>query len=312
MKKYQLTFLLLLTAVTVLHAQNVLQTQNSAYLIPRHIFVGDSAVLVLPLHSSAQSSSQNSADIVLMPTDANFPLDANIDFHRIILERRVRGSRLMIEFTAFVPGVLELPPIEIGGERFTGLSVTVNSIIDSRSQPMLSGPASALAMPGTAFMIYGSMAAIVFLILLSIWFVLKGRAFFQKLKEKWKLKRLFISMKKTEKRLHRAILKGIDKRVILDKLSEEFRVFLSLFTANNCRAMTAREFEKLPPDFFPSQEYSARFLGGFFQTCDTLRFSGADIDQEKIFLLLGDLRRFLDETENAEKEKNKQEEEKAA
>jgi len=302
-KYYRLTlFLLFLATGTVLHAQ------SGAYLIPRHIFVGDAAVLVLPL----PALQQEAADVVLLPSDAGFPLDANIDFHRVILERRLRGSRLMIEFTAFVPGLLVLPTIEIDGERFGGLSVTVNSIIDSRSNPMLSGPASTLAMPGTAILLYGSMAAIIFLILLSIWFFLRGRTFIQKLKEKWKLKRLFVSMKKTEKRLHRAMLKGIDKRVILDKLSDEFRVFLSLFTASNCRAMTARDFEKLPPDFLPAPEYSARFLSGFFHSCDVLRFSGANIEQAEILRLLDDLRRFLEETENAEKEKNNKGEEQAA
>jgi hypothetical protein len=319
MKKNSLIILFLLIISAISYAQNVSQNQNGAYLIPRLIYVGDPAVLVLPLQNisllpgESQSAKSHNGITELKPEDVNFPFDENIDFRRVILERHVKGgSRLMIEFTAFVPGVLELPPIEIGGERFAGLTVTVNSMIDSRSPRMLSGPASSLAMPGTAVLLYGSIAAVVFLILLSIWFVFKGRAFLKKLKEKWMMKRLFISMRKTEKRLHRAMLKGIDKRVILDKLSEGFRAFLSLFTAGNCRAMTAREFEKLPPDFFPAQEYGADFLSGFFKTCDTLRFSGADIEQAEILRLLGDLRRFLEETENAEKEKNKQEEEKAA
>jgi len=301
MKKYVLTILFLILTAAVF-------AQNNVYLIPRMIYVGDPAVLVLSLPPAAQDAP----DIVLIPADANFPFDADIDFHKITLERRTRGSRLTIEFTAFVPGLIELPAVEIGGARYAGLSVTVNSIIDSRSVRLLSAPASALAMPGTAILLYGSMGAIIFLILLSVWFVLKGRSFLKKLKEKWKLKRLFVSMKKTEKRLQRAIVKGIDKRVILDKLSEEFRDFLSLFTANNCRSMTAREFEKLPPDFLPAQQYSSAFLGSFFRSCDMLRFSGANIEQREILRLLGDLRRFLDETETAEKEKNNQVEEIAA
>ena len=87
---------------TISYAQN-----TGAYLIPRQIFVGDPATLVLPL----PPAEQNSADIVITSPSEYLPSDPNIDFHRIILERRIVGSRLLIEFTPFVPGTLELPVI---------------------------------------------------------------------------------------------------------------------------------------------------------------------------------------------------------
>ena len=282
-------------------AQNAFFQYDNAYLIPRHIFVGDSATLVLPL----PAVSENMPDIVLTSDVPYFPYDADIDFHKIILERRRSESRLLIEFTAFAPGVLEFPVIEIAGIYFSGIVVTVNSIIDNRSSPVLSGPAGSLAMPGTAFLLYAVMAGIVFFILFSIWFLLKGKQLAQKMSEKWKRWKHFVSIKFTEKRLSRAVLRGVNKRLILDKLSEEFRVFLSFLTGVNCRAMTAREFGKLSLDVFATQNLNASFLLNFFRRCDELRFSGHDIKQQEILRLLAYLRSILSALEKTNREKIK-------
>jgi hypothetical protein len=301
MKKYSFFILFIFIITCALYAQN-----KGAYLIPRQIYVGDSASFVLPLPVSPQDE-----DFVITSYDIDLlPSDSNIDFHRIILERRTTGSRLIIEFTPFAAGVLELPDIEIGGDYFSGFTVTVNSLIDGRSAPVLSSAASALAMPGTAVMLYGSMGAIVFFILLTLCFIFKGRAALNKLREKLKRRRLFKSIRNTERRLYRALLKGAEKRKILDKLSHEFRLFLSILTGNNCSTMTAREFielfSKLPKDLFSTQEDGAYFLGSFFRQCDELRFSGSDIDEQAIFYLLSELHNFTCALENKEKDKNRE------
>jgi hypothetical protein len=263
--------------------------------------VGDPASFVLPLPASSQNE-----DFVINSYDSDsLPSDPDIDFHRIILERRTTGSRLIIEFTPFTAGVLELPGIEIGGEFFSGYTVMVNSILDSRSAPVLSAAAPALAMPGTAAMIYGSMAVIVILVLFTIWFVFKGKAVLNKLREKWKRRRLFKSIHNTEKQLYKAVQKGAKKRKILDKLSDEFRSFLSILTGKNCMVMTAREFTVLftefPQELFSVREDSASFLGDFFRRCDKLRFSGTEIDAQDIFSLLSELHNFTNMLEGEEK-----------
>ena len=263
---------------------------NGAVLIPRAVYVGDPAALILSL----PGTPVDMGDIIITPPRR---AETDIDIHRIALERRITGSRLVIEFTAFKPGIIELPDLEINGEIFSGISVTVNSIIQTgASAPELSRPASSLAMPGTALLLYSSMIIIILLLLLSIWFVLKGRAFMRKFIARWKLWRLFVSIKNTEKHLYRSLLRGENKRDILDVLSEEFRTFLSFFTGFNCRAMTAREFEKLP-------DMDSNFLGDFFQHCDQLRFSGEEINSDEIMRLLDNLRFFLGQIEKTKNEK---------
>jgi len=293
----------------IAHAQNA-----GAYLVPRRIFIGDPAVLVLPLPGLSfspdlSSGGQIYSDIVLTPLSPDFPLHANIDFQKITLERRPNESRLLIDFTAFVPGILELPVIEIGGERFSGLTITVNSIIDDRSSVVLSAPASSLAMPGTALMLYGTMTAIIIFILLAIWFVFKGRVLLEKFSEKWKIWRLFVTIRITERRLYRAVLKGANKRLILNKLSDESRLFLSILSGYNCRAMTAREFQELPFGHLKLREIDPLFLSNFFRRCDELRFSGVFINPDEVLQLLADLRDFVVTLEKAKKEKPLQREE---
>jgi len=268
---------------------------RDAMLIPRIVYVGDKATLVLTLPGAAQDT----ANIVLSGQSLNILNNENIDFHRIVLERRVSGSRLLIEFTAFIPGPLELPVIEIGEERFAGLTVNIDSLLSKSSGYVLSEPASSLVMPGTALMLYGTMAGFALFILFAVWFIFKGRRYLQKWAVVWKQWRLFSSAKNMEKRLQKALLKGANKRLILDKISSEFKIFLSFLTGINCRAMTSREFEKLA-------EYNPVFLKDFFRKCDELRFCGAEINQDDVLLLLADMRHFADEFEKARKEKHVQ------
>jgi hypothetical protein len=296
MRKIALFAFIYSVIICTANAQN-----TGAYLIPRQIFVGDRAILVLPLSGETEKYE----DIILTSDNRrlngnNFPLHENIDFHRIILERRIGRSRLLVEFTPFVTGILELPVIEIGGEHFTGLTVTVNSVIDSRSSLMLSGPASSLVMPGTAVMIYGIIALLIIFIILTIWFFLKGRVFFNNWIEKWKRWKLFVSMKLTEKSLYKSVLRGEDKRIILDRLSEKFRIFLSVLTGINCRSMTANEFKRPPNSMYRGANPS--FLHNFFCSCDELRFSGVNVNSQDVLNLLDDLRSFLVALENYKEE----------
>jgi hypothetical protein len=283
-----LTLFILLCAVS--RAQN-----TGSYLLPRIAYVGDRATMILPV---PELRGENS-NISLTQGLPDFPSDDGVDFHRITLERRESGSRLLIEFTAFVPGVLELPVIEIGGMIFSGLSVKISSIIDP-DKPILelSGPAPSLAIPGTAMMIYGAIASFTALAALAVWFMFNGRRYLSAWRAKWRQWNLFISMKLLEKRLYKKLFKGGNNREIIDRLSVEFRVFLSYLSGKNCRAMTASELEGLPAWF------DCVFLGKFFRRCDELRFSGGSVVTKDVFGLLSDMRNYIGTLEKAKKANN--------
>jgi len=289
----------------ILIAANSFAQSPGTILIPRHIYIGDPATLVLQLPAAVI----NYPDIVITAGSEFFPSDPDIDFHKITLEQRTSGSRLLIEFTPFITGYIELPAIEIGDRYFSDLTVTVNTLIDDKTSPVLSGHASTLAIPGTASIIYGSISILVFLLLFTFWFIFKGRAFIKRFTKKWKRRRQFNMMRKMEKRFQKEILDGEDKRIILDILSEEFRTFLSYLTGYNCRAMTANEFKNLPrmcPGHIITTEDRPYILQTFFKTCDDFRFSGANIVTENLIQLLSDMRVFIDTLENVKENEQKE------
>jgi hypothetical protein len=250
---------------------------SGAYMVPSKVYVGDRASLVLPLSGVA-------ADAEITP---GMPASPNIIIHHAAIERRPGGSFLTIEFSAYTPGILELPPLEIAGEQFSGLKIEISSILSGDESGMvLSAPALPLAIPGTSLLIYGSMSAAILLGLLVIGSLVWGRKRMKNWLAAWRRRWLIVSMLGTEKRLRRALMKGAARRAILDILSTEFRNFLACFTGENCRAMTAAEIACLA-------SMDGEFLGGFFSHCDAVRFSGGGINGGQILSMLGDLRRFL-------------------
>jgi hypothetical protein len=263
------------------------------------VYVGDRATLVIPLAGDTAGS-----EALVSLDERMFPFSPDMEFHRVVLERRPSGSRLLVEFAAFTTGLLELPPIEIGGERFAGLRVEISSLIGSgENDAVLSGPALPLAIPGTSLLVYGTMGGFVLLFLAALWTGIWGRRHFGGWILKWKRRRLIASMSGVEKRLRRTLLKEGNPRAILNTLSGEFRSFLSFFTGENCRAMTAKELGRLPPELLAWVESGGDFLSGFFRRCDELRFSGDEIAADDILAMLGDLRQFLKALDRAERGK---------
>jgi hypothetical protein len=304
LKKRDSVWLLVLVLIRVSAAAQDTRRNREPYLIPPVVYVGDRAALVIPLAGDGAAK-----DLVISFDAQHIPHSPDIDFHRVAMEWRPSGGRLMIEFAAFVPGVLELPPIEIGGERFAGLRVEISSILGSgESGAVLSGPAPPLAVPGASFLVYGTMSGFVLFLLLALWLGVWGRRRFKGWISRWKRRRLIVSMWGVEKRLRRVLLKEGRHRDILNSLSREFRSFLSFFTGENCRAMTAAELGRLSPELLAVERGGAQesgvFLGTFFRRCDELRFSGSDIAAGDVLGMLGDLRRFLKNLDRAERGKS--------
>ena len=250
--------------------------------IPRTVYVGDRAMLVLPLpeHSIA-------ADI---EPDPRIYASDDLEVHRIAIEKRGGGSRLLIEFTAYAPGRFTLPPFEAGGLLFSGLYLDISSVLADGEPPVLSGLAPPLSAPGTGFLVYGSMTLLIVLITAVLWVLLRGRPYLKRWLSVWRKRRLIFLLARCEKRMGKALAAGKSLRTILDSLSAEFRSFLSMFSGTNCFSMTPAEFEQcavLQP------ELDSGFLLRFFSRCDELRFAGSGIDSAEVQSLLGELRGFI-------------------
>jgi len=302
---FKLAVLLLIAAIPDARALDGAE----AHTVPATVFVGDRATLIVPVLDFPGLGD------VEMPA-ALIPESPNIDIHRVALERRPGGNRLAVEFAAFAPGVLELPPLEIAGTVFSGLTVEIASVLEAGEIPVLSPPAGPLAVPGTALLVYGTVAALVFLLLLVSAVSLKGHVWLKNLAAAWKRRRMLRLMLGVEKRLRKALAGGSPPRAVLDELSGEFRGFLSDLTGENCRAMTAGEIGRLaaargetPADGGPSGDTDSappyppfgaafRFPDGgfperFFAAGDRARFSGRPVDGGEISAAMDELREFL-------------------
>ena len=291
-------FFVLLLALACTGGAVFAQDRNTgAFLVPPRVYVGDRASLILPLPGFAVKENSETASAILADI-ASASID--IDIHRALLERRPVGSRLTVEFTAYAPGILELPPIVIAGEVFSGLKIEISSILEQgASGTVLSEPAPPLSIPGTSLLVYGSIISILCFLSLALWVLFWGRDRIKSWLASWEKKRLLIGMRRVEKHLRKTLAKGDDTyRNILDALSKEFRGFLSHFTGEHCRAMTAVEFANIELQIkdaaasLPSST-NREFLKDFFKRCDGIRFGGVEINKNDALLMLDELKQFL-------------------
>ena len=251
--------------------------RQAAYMIPPKVYVGDRASLVVPLQGFSANGNSANGNVEIPP--ARIPRSPDIDIYRVAIDRRPGGSRLTVEFSAFAPGILELPPLEIAGEVFSGLAVEISSILEpGETNALLSGPARPLAIPGTSLLVYGTLASAVVSLLLALWALLWGRRQVKDWAAAWKRRRLLVSMLGIEKRLRKALAKGNAPIELLDTLTGEFRAFLACYSGVNFRSMTAMEIGRLETAGGLTVIAGGGALGGFFGRCDEMRYSSREID----------------------------------
>lgn len=265
----------------------------NSYQIPQIVYVGDRAVLVVPLENPPPGQALSAGEAPSLP---------GLLIHRVELESRGERGRLLIDFTAYAPGILELPSFEIGGISFSGLRIEIASILGSGEEAaVFSPPAAPLAVPGTGVLIYGTLTALILLIPGAFWAFFRAPRRMKGRLKKRQRRRLLASLAGMERRLRRELARGntsaAQRGERLNSLTGEFRSFLGLFTGENCRAMTAGDFSRFSPsgEWLPGDSpLGDGFLENFFRRCDNLRFSGAGVSPEELGEILGELKLFIE------------------
>ncbi|MDR1804542.1 MAG: hypothetical protein LBQ94_13145 [Treponema sp.] len=236
---------------------------------------------------------------------------------RIELERRGGVSRILIDFIAYAPGTLILPPIEFPSQdaavpSLSGLEIQVASILNP-SQMILTEPAPPLAVPGTSLLVYGTLVFILLLLALGIAASIWGRHHFSNFFERLRRKYLLRNMRRFLRRLNRECRSetssnfetnsgNIDSQeknrtpaFYLTRLSTEFREFLTQFTGVNCRSLTAVEFSEIALNGmqFNGTQFQELTTGSapshlydLFHSWDILRFSGRGMEMADLFVAM--------------------------
>ena len=296
------------------------QTRTEApYLIPQIIFVGDSGRLIVSI-----GRAYARVEPFVWDNSDKLPETPDLVIRRIELERRSGVSRVLIDFVAYAPGTLSLPPIEFPQDAnvpsIMGLEVQVASILDP-SQMVLTEPAPPLAVPGTSLLVYGTLVLVLFLlamgIVISVWGRHHFRDFFEQLRRKYLLRKMrrFLHTLNHQCRFEVSSNfkinssgispheKSLAPAFYLTRLSTEFREFLTQFTGINCRSLTAVEFrgitfEELSPRFAPGPDY----LCDLFRSWDILRFSGRGMEMADLFVAMVETEKLLSTLDRAESE----------
>jgi hypothetical protein len=294
------------------------------YLIPETVYVGDRARLVIHLEAEFAGAP------LILEDPAKLPRQKDIRIHRLELDYRqgdrepggnIPGAaRLLVDFTPYAPGLLEIPPLPLtGGAKIEGFRVNIASVLGSGEEALvLSEPALPLAAPGTVPLILGAALGILLLFLGGIGGTFWARKNLGGILEIRRKRRLVALMGKAERRFRRRLSEdGRDCQAILGLVSAEFRNFLGCFTGYNCLAMSAGEFFALPPLFppnpagngagetagageaAPAAEPGGLFLGPFFRNLDRLRYSGEKPGIADVTGVLDEVRSFTGSLEKA-------------
>jgi hypothetical protein len=274
-------------------------------LIPRLVYVGDPARLVVEL-GSAVFPGELIEDPLLLPAARDLVIS------RVELETRQGRSRLLVDFTAYAPGRLEFPPIRVGPLVFSALEAEIASILDGEaagSGRVLSPPAPPLTAPGTMFFIYGSFAALI-LLAGGIAAARRSAPLIRRRLELRRRRRRFRALEKLFHRLAENLEEGRGSLEILEQLNREFRTFLAFISGKNCMTMVPAEFESLPDGAIPvappgestvdaegSTGFGGPWLRDFFRRTDTLRFRGGEAEAGETAEVLQAARGYLDERE---------------
>ncbi|MDR0411144.1 MAG: hypothetical protein LBH75_04135 [Treponema sp.] len=260
------------------------EAYEGAYMVPQTVYVGDRATLIVPLGASHAAAAVEPMNIDPPPPQTELVV------HKIAVERQKDGMHLIVEFTAFETGILELLPITVPGfaDEFR-LSVAIASLI-SPSTMSLSPPAPPLAVSGTAALLYGTSISLI----LAIFILVSARVFwvrqFLSLSVLFKNHLLIFSMKR---RLD-SLQKSPQKNKILDSLSAEFRLFLSRFFNTDCSALTADEFSSFPFLERTADHPQDSALRTIFRRLDSFRFNFNAESEDNVRAAIEDVSVFIE------------------
>jgi hypothetical protein len=261
---------------------------EGAFLIPQTVFVGDEGRLVVPLPPNLPLSVFRSVPAGTkgpVVITSGLPSDDDIIVKRIEIDRET--GRLSLDFVAFRPGVVDVPPVPVAG--VPRLTVSIASILErSGYSTVLSPPQKSLAAPGTFALIIGMATVLFVLAALAGIAVSYGPRHFKRLLEKIRVWFLRRKAKRAIRAVENALIGGrIGTKEGVAVVNKAFRGFLSAFYRKNYASYSAEDF--LTDKTFPD-EAVYRIFSGY----DRLRFSQASIEWEAVSAVAQETMSYID------------------
>lgn len=129
---------------------------GAGILVPREVFVGDSAELSFTT-GAFNAALEPGADVLVPLGDVAVSSDATIE--SVTARRGESSTTVVIRFVPWTPGLLRLPPFALKKIRVVPPPVRISSLAEKTGQTALDPPRSPLLVPGTTFVLYALCAA---------------------------------------------------------------------------------------------------------------------------------------------------------
>lgn len=285
---------------------NAPDTAKGSILIPQTVYVGDRAQLIVPLEPSKAATIREG---VIIDVSDRLPRSKDVVVLRVEFQRFEGGWRALVDFTAYAPGVVELPRIEAAGVALSGLSVPIASILDAEGGVAeLSPLEGALSAPGTALLVYGTVSFLIVTVLVGAFLFLRGPALIAEALERRRRALVARSMRRVTARLAEN-LDTTDPSEFISILFSELRSYLTYRTGVNYIALTPREFpaavaaepggSTLKGVYVRLEAKDGEFLEGLFRRGDEVRFGGSMATGSELRQALDRVIAFVDKVEAA-------------
>lgn len=262
---------------------------SSSVLIPKDVFVGDTAELRCTLETQ----------LLLMPEEVDFQQvtletkyeDSDFTVVRLELKKIEQGYNLSIFFIPWRTGSISLPEIDIGifpavkeimkdqlPMKIALPSVAVESLTERLKTVELRPAAAPLLLPGSIYVVYVFIALGLVLFILLIIVCLRYKKV-SILWREWRTKiRMSKNYRKTLKKLKKLSRLNISDKIFAEELERVLRRYLEKRFAMPFYSATSLEiqelFDKNFEDLLSSEQQSAiDRLCDIFRRCDYVRYS---------------------------------------
>lgn len=264
-------------------------SEKSQVLVPRKVFVGDTAELRYSFHSPVDFFSDVDAgtDTRMLNLKA-LPFPSETSDYTLLgasLKRKDLNYTLIFTFIPWRTGEIKFPPFDLAsviynipGYQINTSPVTIASILQSSDGSTLRPPAAPLLVPGTMYAVYGIAVAFVLFFILIVRILLHWSAIRSRFNN-YRIRRHYAKNAKTA--LH--MLKKLEKRKNDDitfccSIQQILRKYLDTRYDYPFSAVVSKSlvdvFDTLTAGVLSSEKYeNMESLAAIFRRADYIRFS---------------------------------------
>lgn len=174
---------------------------SEGILIPREVFVGDTAEL--SFESGAFSSILEPGTLYALPSE-DFPVSDDLAIKSILVAQNGAAASVTIRFVPWKAGVLTIPSFELKKVRVMPPVVRIASLVEKTGRTVIEPARPPLLVPGTTWLLYGSVAAFLCLAALGSFAAVRLGKYFLQSPGKRNAKRRAAVFMKEAKALERA------------------------------------------------------------------------------------------------------------